>query len=371
MAGKSERSVGTCSPSLLANLNYYLLNRKFKSTMATTTNTPINSTQSTTENNGSALDALMDDFQGIYARIVLIVGGCIGATLCATIILLFAQLTRAKRRKISNIILLHQIFVDIVSCIGFGIIYNSWLLYQTTNEGGSQPPVLHNSNNYYVFTQGVSHSSSLFNFAITSAERWLSIARPLYHRSRVTIKRMLAIFIAVWIIALCGGIVSCMLLVTVTEPSYIEFCVMVGASHILVCTITIRLTISAYQKAKYSIRGQQASSSVVTTQQKELGLLKLFIRMFLCFSIYEVLTIGVLVASVVLVSTSGNNGGENTYILKVCDLLCDVLLIMASIANCFITVCCKEDFRSVIRQIGASTGNRSRDAKNAGQLRYI
>ena len=125
----------------------------------------------------------------------LFIFGTIATIMNAAIMVLYVRMRGPQRQKLYNLILLHQSIVDGVSCASLFII------------GKSSAHFRHEVSREMLSVCVLSNFSTIYNFTITSIERWLSITKPLYHRTSVTRGRLVAGFTGMWLAALATAAV--------------------------------------------------------------------------------------------------------------------------------------------------------------------
>ena len=196
------------------------------------------------------LSVYVSCFSTTVAGFVALFFGLIGFILNFLIIATFCK-RKPIRKKLPNILLMHQAIVDIFNSAAYVIPYACFKLFLSF-EKDVNILVAWSERFFYIqmiFIVPVSYSSSLNTFTVIALERYLAICKPFFHRKHITKKKCIYTFVIFWILA------PSMLIVMITVKAfrkYVNVATLINLFFMILCTI---LYVWTYSRARNSVRG--------------------------------------------------------------------------------------------------------------------
>ena len=182
---------------------------------------------------------------------------------------------RATRSKIPNILLVNQAFADLFTCLVY-ILPNTIFQFILT---------IHKTNKYQNFnnimcelTPFASIVSSVLIYTVAALERWMSIAKPIWHHVNVKPKHAWRAVVVCWLISIGSSLPS----IFVDETYVIYYRSMQGIMVVFMVAISL-LFITTWYTALLEVRRHRQRKCDSTRVKSELGITKIFAIMLLLF----------------------------------------------------------------------------------------
>ena len=211
----------------------------------------------------------------------------VGIALNFIIILRFFRNSSIQKQR-SNILLLNQAVADMVNCL----VYLTPLIVThfhnvTYSEYSSIIDLM------FTFGAFLSFRSSLCIFLVIAFERYLAIAKPIWHRVNLREKHIWRLNVITWAIAMITAAIACSLLSNGEIAIFFNYLKVSQAIDIIQIVIITILFVLTFYKALTYIRRRNISGIVLFQKRKELHLTAIFSLMYILFILcFFPLTIG-------------------------------------------------------------------------------
>ena len=233
--------------------------------------------------------------------------------ICNAMVLLFFMKRAAIRRKVANLLFMHQALVDLLHCLLFMLPWGCFKMFvslQGSSTVIAEQTVTVSIDGNFSTTQPTNGMALFVGFemllifplsgglsgitqVVTAMERYLAICWPFRHRQHVTRTRCVKILILAWLITL---IYAAALAYTITKQSFVL--IKVGFIACLVAqAFFCVIYIVTYYRARQSVRNKMVTGPKKKTNmdansikhaKKELRLTIIFMVMFLVWIILGV-----------------------------------------------------------------------------------
>ena len=204
----------------------------------------------------------------------------VGIMLNSIIIVRFLQLLSIQKR-IANILLLNQAVADMVNCLMY---LTPLIVTHFHDVTYTHYPVILDS--LFGSAAFLSVASSLFIFLVIAFERYLSIAKPLWHRVNLRKLHIRRSIVASWLVAMIFAAIAFYLYLKSYNGEKEIFFYYTKALHgiaaILMLVVTILFSLTFY-KALLSIRGKNIPGAVLSGRKKEFHITATFTVMYISF----------------------------------------------------------------------------------------
>ena len=253
---------------------------------------------------GFYVPCIFGAFNGFLTFVLFAIG-----FVCNSMVVAFYIKRKAARKKLGNLLLVHQAAVDLFHCLAFLLPWSCFKLLLSLK--GSETILSHTqmvfSPKWDSVTVDLPTSGSIwfmcieiflifplsaglsgFTIIITGVERFLAICFPFKHRQYATKKRFVKLLIVGWLVVIPF---AALFLYTQLQNSHILLKVCFCALILIQISFTVIYAIT-YHKARQSVKNKMLSGQASTTHlagqnlsqaKKELRLTFLFILMFILF----------------------------------------------------------------------------------------
>ena len=223
------------------------------------------------------------DNHSILVNSISLVATCIGLILNAAIIARFCS-RQEMRKRIPNILLAHQAFVDVVNLVAYVAPSAVVMIYISEVNKITLMTVFKMTAMSLNSLQCLTGYSSVGTFTLVACERWLAIWKPFRHRTHVKISRVTKVLVAIWVITIAVSILRLMLSIKQINTHGHFRRSSTSMLGILLVFITIVLGMS-YIKALVSVRQHPGNQ---TSHHKEVRLAAIFCLMYALFLLLSV-----------------------------------------------------------------------------------
>ena len=185
----------------------------------------------------------------------------------------------ATQNKLPNILFVNQAFADLFTCTIYILPNTVFLFIFTVNKTRKY----HNFHEpIHEFPAFVSICSSVLIYTVAVFERWLSIAKPIWHHVNVKTKHIWRAVMVSWLISLGMSLQAIFVDETPAETYAIYYKAMQGIMVVFMAAITI-LFITTWYTALVEVRRHRQLRSDSNRVKTELRITKIFAIMYTLF----------------------------------------------------------------------------------------
>ena len=186
---------------------------------------------------------------------------------------------KETRRKLTNVLFVNQAFADLFNCLMYALPATIYMFISSTYKTDQSV------NNFLGPLSDVmaiaSISSSLMIFTIIAFERWLSIAKPIFHHAKLRKKHIWTAIVICWFLSIS----SSLLRLVFDGALYIIYIKLMQTIMVLLISIATVAFFFTWLKAFRTIRVHQKRGADQHSKRKDLQVTKVFSIMYLLFII--------------------------------------------------------------------------------------